>query len=1394
MATEKQFNPANFVPVEDYAGDPVSSVFDPSNFVAVDDAEDQVFVEDRGQVISAPESMNAAEVDYMASTDMDKKPKNNFFGMVDFGVGFGKGAVEFFTDANVNWATRNLEKYANQLEKEQPNELTGFIDFMRGKGSQEVAQEVRDEADRLLDKHKVFVERYGLKPEGTAQETGAMFGSGFSSVLASLGTAALTKNILVPAAVFTDIQNASIFREARDKGWTVDKAATVANIDSVPQFVLEFWGLHTAMELIAFSKPIKNKLLRAAAVGAVEATQEGGQQGAEEITAGLSELREDSITDKVIRIGKAAAVGLVTGAGASTVFDVVSKRGIIKDLVKEGVPQEKAEAWAKSVIESQMASPELKNEITQTIRREMSAMAEDPETEKVKTEFMQRLEEQRQAKLTGEQKATDEAAAQKRQAPKLTPEQVLISEGRVERLSEEQSQVLDELDAVEAQQKQLKDKGLSTKKLEVKIKALVQQFDNLDAEMADIMIDLEPEIKLRDKIVTEAGKIVRLAVQKVSEGAKMTREEIAMVQGEAIKFLKATPMEAKDRAKFLSTVKNIQTPEALMNAFPEMEAKIAKFNEESRKKKATLRIQNTLKKTKAKNRGGKPVGKFTAEVQDLLDRAREAAKLDRFQADQKIADNLAQASPEDGSLDAALASENAILDTFSGLDTRSADELEGRLQDLQDLIKEGRQNVFLKMRARQERAAILVNDAIKTMQGNKPVKPTDKPRNGMVDAVEKALKTWGKSISGWDDLMNVFSQDDKSSKSFESALSESMTTVENETAEKARAQEWGQKWTKRALKILGLKKESQLFKKLSQDQKEEDLGVFKDADNREVRLILSRSQARSIWMQMQDQSLKETIFSGEGGYRIGDRDVNGLSVDMQKAITDFLSQEDINLAKANLEFYKEYYPHVNDKYRVDFGVSLPFNENYSPIRRETAKKDITYSFLDEQNFRRSILPGSLKSRVRNREKIKLESDIDVLLRHILEMEHYINWSDKLKDIQTVFGDSRVKNIVRAKFGSDSLKLVNEFVTDFVRNGGEKGRMYDNIVNKVRSNFTVSVLAAKPVFILKQFTSFAGYAEFVPTAEFARGLADFASDPMRAYKILSTSDLVKTRSENINLEIKDALASREFSAFRRSPTFKNAMLVFVKLGDKASILVGGWTVYRYELLKTGDHKKAIAAFEKATTVTQQSSYLSQLSSWQRGNSLQKLFTMFQSAQNQYLRRELAAIRDGLNGRLTKKEVAKKIFIYHFLLPAFFQWVSDFGKWDKEEQTRAMILGPLNGIFILNDILDAMLRKSLNTFADFDLKEFDGALPFMSMKRGVEKAIGDLADSDMDLAAIAEAIAELSATTVGPLTATPIKQILNTYEGLTDVNDGETGRGVLKLAGWAPSRVDTLLDEN
>jgi len=273
-----------------------------------------------------------------------------------------------------------------------------------------------------------------------------------------------------------------------------------------------------------------------------------------------------------------------------------------------------------------------------------------------------------------------------------------------------------------------------------------------------------------------------------------------------------------------------------------------------------------------------------------------------------------------------------------------------------------------------------------------------------------------------------------------------------------------------------------------------------------------------------------------------------------------------------------------------------------------------------------------------------------------------------------------------------------------------------------------------------------------------------------------SELLKARGQNLTRDIRDAMKTKEFSAFKKNPSFRNSLMLFTKMGDKGAILVGGWSNYRYARKQGKSHAEALQFFEEQTSQAQQSADLSQLSVWQRGSSFTKLFSMFTSSQNQYFRREAAAIRNLLAGRTTKKQAAKTIAIYHFILPMLFQFVANGFKWDDDDELRAAIMGSFNGVFILKDVLGSVIRTVQKE------RTFGFGLPLWDSVEEFNRALRKIDWDDISMEDIIDAGKSL-ASAGGLVSGYGVKEMLNKYEGVKDFIDDDKEQGTKRFLGWS-----------
>lgn len=951
---------------------------------------------------------------------------------------------------------------------------------------------------------------------------------------------------------------------------------------------------------------------------------------------------------------------------------------------------------------------------------------------------------------------------------------------------------------LESQQKTLaREVKSTTSEFEKKVDEALTKADTLvgQVEARDVLSGVD--VKGQQKLTLRANEVIAALKQKQAEGVKITKAEIKEAQTELIKRIRDSGLAAADQGRFLSAVKNTQSIKQLEKAFPKLSAQIENLREKAFKKDLLRKLKRKLKATRPKRTSGKPVGKFTPEIQDTLNKINEFSKMPRIEADLRAKNMLdeLQKKGELPTVDQFL--ELGLLNDVSDLQNRPSSELAQILKRVEDLTERGRKSAINKKLGEIEERNKDIAVTLDGLQSDELLSPTASPAD-RVKARKVANKdSFGASVSGWNDIMEIFFRSNLAVS--EARFMNATNVTQTELKEKGDVFRVGQEINLAGMEAFGVTKEKQFAKILEEGAVEKELGVFSDTSGQDVNLILSKNEARKMWMELQDPSLRETIMSAEGGYVKGNVRIKGVTPEMETAVEEFLTPEDRAFAKAQLKIYRGLYDVVNKQYKKDFNTDLPFNDFYSPIRRQKIQANASQSLLDEFSLRKGVGFGSLKDRTANHEPLRVQSDIEVMHRHVAESMHYVNWSDKIKTIDGIFNNAAVRNEISERYGEDLLKITDKFISDFKSRGTQVSGVYGKWLDMARTNFTVATLALKPALTLKQMASIFAYSENIPAKDFVKNMIGFWANPIKNYDTLAQTDLLLTRGTNMTRDIQDVLRSKEMKAFNTNPSFRNMMLVTTRLGDRWAIVWGGWAVYKHTLDTTGSAEKAVIAFQEATSQAQQSSLLSQQSDWQRGGSAAKLFTMFTSAQNQYMRRELSAIRNLRRGKITWGQFAKKMFIYHLLLPQIWQLMANFGEIEEGEQVRAGILGSFNGVFLLGDVLDSLTGLALNAFTDniddksirkeLEVNVFDPAsIPLDSIWKGFEKASRKLKADDFSTEDVLEALGDLGKETVGPLTGIPVKRIFDSYDGVDDIMSGKGEKGLLKLAGWSPWMLD------
>ena len=644
--------------------------------------------------------------------------------------------------------------------------------------------------------------------------------------------------------------------------------------------------------------------------------------------------------------------------------------------------------------------------------------------------------------------------------------------------------------------------------------------------------------------------------------------------------------------------------------------------------------------------------------------------------------------------------------------------------------------------------------------------------------IKQKIKAYFYSLQGWEDLMDILSGGDKTSKEYQSDLSKAARVLSAEVAERGKVNQWGNDLTKFVGEALGGKDDYEVIKYVDRLGEKIELGTFdteretKWGTKTQERIEMSKDEMIDFYMKWKDEGSRKAILSKNG---------NGYTEEMANMIINNLTQDDLRVADALFDFYRSTRDEVFEAYRDEYGVSLGKVDFYSPRYRDVNG--------DIESYYRSNIKAVSTGRVKERSDsatgaIKFLGAFKTADRYIAEVGHYTAWRKKMRDLNVIFGDKDVRSAIRERLGNDIIKIIDKQIQDFATNGRKNANVIDKVVDAFRINFTVTALSLKPAQTPKQITSIFAFMEYVPTKEFLKDMSYAISHFKEVKAILDESPLVKTRFSNMQLEVNELANKHAVQRFIRSPKLQEGMMLPVKLGDVGAIYVGGWSVYAHALRQGKSKQEAFEIFERAANSSQQSSYLSELSEWQRGGSFAKLFTMFASSQNQYLRKEIAAIRNLINGRVDKTTAVKKILIYHFLLPMLFQWVCDLGRWDAKAQLRVALIGSLNGMFLLKDMFDALIRKAQGE------RVFDQTLSIYGTLNEISETIGKSIKTwlnNPDIEDIMVSIKDLGVVG-GEAFGLPVGQVENLWKGVTNVWEGNVVEGLEILAGWTPYAVE------
>ena len=446
------------------------------------------------------------------------------------------------------------------------------------------------------------------------------------------------------------------------------------------------------------------------------------------------------------------------------------------------------------------------------------------------------------------------------------------------------------------------------------------------------------------------------------------------------------------------------------------------------------------------------------------------------------------------------------------------------------------------------------------------------------------------------------------------------------------------------------------------------------------------------------------------------------------------------------ELYPFLYTRYNRVFKKLYHTNLNWNRYYAGrLYLDGVERDAVNLTGKPNIYKKDgVTSASMFDRVHHNNAIELANGNDVLSTYLTDMDWFAAYGESINEISKMFGNSVIAGAIKAKEGKFFYDTVIKII-DEIAGRGIQASGANKFINVTNNFFLTTRLALTPILAIKQLLSTVTYvgdigvvnwlkyagmmtANTLTFGKFGKGFAGAAKE------IFANSPYMKDRYSagfQRTLEAYDGTKETRLVGSSGQSYLQFVMdfnLFFSKLGDAGAIFLGGIPNYLYfkeQARKTNPDATeqeiidiAIKQFQRNTKNTQQSSDLQDKDIYQMGGSALRYLNMFKTSPKQYLRNSMysqiqlgrkigaatKAIFQGKNpltamsqaGKGTFAENLRNWFLYHVTMPVSFQYVSmglpgllkpEFDDEDINDLARAAVLGNVNAVFILGDLIKA-----------------------------------------------------------------------------------------------------------
>lgn len=562
---------------------------------------------------------------------------------------------------------------------------------------------------------------------------------------------------------------------------------------------------------------------------------------------------------------------------------------------------------------------------------------------------------------------------------------------------------------------------------------------------------------------------------------------------------------------------------------------------------------------------------------------------------------------------------------------------------------------------------------------------------------------------------------------------------------------------------------------------------------------ITKEEILTFWLWDQDHVFIETE-NGVEDFGLSGRLTRAYGREQLNAMFDKLTEEDKRFARSLQKMLSDVHQLESDVHFRTFGFALPKKENYFPSVTERTDDSIDYQ---QQMIDNSKSPSFVKERAISRNvRQKKVSPTKLVMSHLMRASEFIYESEKFNKLRRLINNPDTVRSFENKFGREDGKKIYKKLQDLVVLQGPAQRKTQGellaLAEKAFNGWVKASLGMKVVTGVKQFASSVSFAENMPAEKWAMWFAEGLANPRKTAEFMhKMSPYIQTRYESggVNETVARAMTQDSIQPFAtRWNNLTNMLLINTRLGDKASLIYGGYPYLRYLIEEKGMTPEAAAkAFEKQAVRSMQSSLKANTSMSQaNADSLPvRLVLAFKNQQMQYVRKVADSYVQWKNKEISTKQFGKVLFLYIVLNPTVYVLLS-LGWFSDDEEERK------NDLFRL---LTAPLTQTLDAYPvagaamEFALESLYRVLQEEDLARPQSIGLPMVNDFYRDIGDVVSKINEGDAETMDFMMAfldfakyfgVPVGTLANTVGGVKDIATGKPVRGLMRTVGYTKNR--------